>query len=71
MKCNLDKFEVMHMGNKQFQLYICNDGFLADYYHMVMRKWDLGVTIDSSVTMSAQCSITVKTKKVNQMFSRY
>lgn len=38
MKYNLDKFEVMHMGNKQFQLYICNDGFLADYYHMVMRK---------------------------------
>lgn len=37
-KCNLDKFEVMHMGNKQFQLYIFNDGFLADYYHMEMRK---------------------------------
>lgn len=38
MKCNLDKFEVVHMGNKQFQLYICNDGVLADYYHMEMNK---------------------------------
>lgn len=38
MKCNLDKYEVMHMGNKLFQLYICNDGFLADYYHMEMSK---------------------------------
>lgn len=52
MKCNLDKYEVMHMGNKQFQLYICNDGFLADYHHMEISKWDFGVIIDSSMKMS-------------------
>lgn len=68
MKCNLDKYEVMHMGNKLFQLYICNDGFLADYYHMEMSKWDFGVLIDSSVKMSVQSSVAVK-KKANQMLS--
>lgn len=68
MKCNLDKYEVMHMGNKLFQLYIGNDGFLADYYHMEMSKWDFGVLIDSSVKMSVQSSVAVK-KKANQMLS--
>lgn len=66
MKCNLDKYEMMHMGNKLFQLYICNDRFLADYYRMEMRKWDFGVMIDSSVKISVQSSVTVK-KKANQM----
>lgn len=56
----------MHMGNKQFQLYICNDGFLADHYQMEMSKWDFGVMIDSSMKMSAQSSVTIK-KKANQM----
>lgn len=66
MKCNPDKYEVMHMRNKQFQLNICNDGFLADYYHMEMSKWDFGVMIDSSMKMSVQSSVTVK-KKANKM----
>lgn len=65
MKCNLDKYEVMHMGNKQFQLYICNDGFLADYHHMEISKWDFGVIIDSSMKMSIPSSLTVKKGKSN------
>lgn len=66
MKCKWDKYEVMHVGDKQFQLYICNDGFLTDYYCMEMSKWDFGVMIDSSMKISILSSVTVK-KKASQV----
>lgn len=60
MEFVVDKYTVMHIGGK-FQNYSYT--LQASTLTVSTKEGDLGITVDSSVKISAQCGVVVKESK--------
>lgn len=63
MKFNVDKYKVMYLGkNNPNYTYILTGSQFA----IAIRWWDLGVTVNSFLEVSAECSVVVKNQLLCQ-----